>query len=588
SAFLHGLAARQPADLALAPLTHDVALTAPAGIVSGVARPVVGGARPHGPLTLLRRLQRRVLGAAAAVGSGPPVLEEGPAAAGVTAPPHEEEPFAEVESGEHVDAAVAVEPDVLSVREPAAPPPPERAPAGRPDAQALAPTAPAQRATVAPRTAVVRGAPVRPPSRPVRPDPDAEPGGGRSAPRPLVPRVAPGETLPPLDAPPSPAIVGRAPGRATPVEAPPPEPAVTPSATRPVPPERRRHLRGLGPPLAERPAQTREGGVDDSPRPTRRPQQEPEPTRARDAAPPLRRPGARPPAPTPQAEADLVPEPRGAPAELAAAPGVSLPEAPTVRPRSQVSPGVSDLPDRQPAAQPSPPTPKHSTRPARVQPAPRPPAPLVSRRAMARVQRAAEEVPQAVRVEVERRLRTDLSGTRIHRGGESDEAARDLRARAFTLDTEIHVPSQHGPLHSGPARSLVAHELVHVAQQRRLGGSLPGEDSPAGRALEAEALTVEGGLTGAPAAAPPPTATFDTGGAPAPAGTATTTSARPATGRSPRSGPQRAPLPAHADEPGAQESVEELADRLYGHIRTRLRSELLVDRERAGLMTDVR
>ncbi len=285
-----------------------------------------------------------------------------------------------------------------------------------------------------------------------------------------------------------------------------------------------------------------------------------------------------------------MPETHPAPAAPPPAPpSASKPEEPAARTHSLVFQREPALPHWAPAEPPRPHTPAHTAHSARAQPAPHPPAPLVSRRAMARVQRAAEEVPQAVRVEVERRLRTDLSGTRIHRGGESDDAARDLRARAFTLDREIHVPSHHGPLHAGAARSLVAHELVHVAQQRRLGGSLPGEDSPAGRALEAEALTVEAGLSGAPPAAPPPATTFAIGGAPAPPAAATTSSAGPPTAPAPRSGPQRAALPAHGDEPGGpHENIEELADRLYGHIRTRLRSELLVDRERAGLMTAMR
>jgi hypothetical protein len=34
------------------------------------------------------------------------------------------------------------------------------------------------------------------------------------------------------------------------------------------------------------------------------------------------------------------------------------------------------------------------------------------------------------------------------------------------------------------------------------------------------------------------------------------------------------------------DEVEELADRLYDHIRARLRAELLIDRERAGLLAD--
>ena len=34
------------------------------------------------------------------------------------------------------------------------------------------------------------------------------------------------------------------------------------------------------------------------------------------------------------------------------------------------------------------------------------------------------------------------------------------------------------------------------------------------------------------------------------------------------------------------DELEELADRLYDRIRTRFRSELLIDRERAGLLAD--
>jgi hypothetical protein len=47
------------------------------------------------------------------------------------------------------------------------------------------------------------------------------------------------------------------------------------------------------------------------------------------------------------------------------------------------------------------------------------------------------------------------------------------------------------------------------------------------------------------------------------------------------------PPPAPAGGPGA-EDLEALAGRLYERIRRRLRSELLLDRERSGLMTDRR
>jgi hypothetical protein len=41
-------------------------------------------------------------------------------------------------------------------------------------------------------------------------------------------------------------------------------------------------------------------------------------------------------------------------------------------------------------------------------------------------------------------------------------------------------------------------------------------------------------------------------------------------------------------EPAAPLDIDDLARRVYGQVRTQLRSELLIDRERAGLLTDFR
>ena len=54
------------------------------------------------------------------------------------------------------------------------------------------------------------------------------------------------------------------------------------------------------------------------------------------------------------------------------------------------------------------------------------------------------------------------------------------------------MPSEQGPLDREPGRSLIAHELVHVAQQRKIGPtSIPREDSSEGRSLESHAQSVE-------------------------------------------------------------------------------------------------
>ena len=82
---------------------------------------------------------------------------------------------------------------------------------------------------------------------------------------------------------------------------------------------------------------------------------------------------------------------------------------------------------------------------------------------------------------------------RIRRGSEANELAGALDARAFTHAGEIYLPDSHGPLSGQKARSLLAHEMTHVAQQRRLGSSLPHEDTAHGQQLEAQAAAAESG-----------------------------------------------------------------------------------------------
>jgi hypothetical protein len=80
----------------------------------------------------------------------------------------------------------------------------------------------------------------------------------------------------------------------------------------------------------------------------------------------------------------------------------------------------------------------------------------------------------------------------VRAGRNVDAAARDMQARAFTHDGEVHLPSS--TLARGPAEvePLLAHEMTHVMQQRILGPhALPVESSLAGQALEAEAQAAE-------------------------------------------------------------------------------------------------
>jgi hypothetical protein len=83
-------------------------------------------------------------------------------------------------------------------------------------------------------------------------------------------------------------------------------------------------------------------------------------------------------------------------------------------------------------------------------------------------------------------------GITVRVGRASDAAARQLQARAFTHDGEVHVSSAAlgGTQHE--VEGLIAHEMHHVLQQRIIGpGRLPLETTAAGAALEAEAQAVE-------------------------------------------------------------------------------------------------
>jgi hypothetical protein len=198
----------------------------------------------------------------------------------------------------------------------------------------------------------------------------------------------------------------------------------------------------------------------------------------------------------------------------------------------------------------------------------------------------------------------------VHRGAAASDLSTALQARAFTSSGEIYLPASHGPLNAGPAKSLLAHELTHVAQQRRLGSSLPTEASPHGGALEAEAVAAEssGSL---PLAAPPrPTKHEDAAGPLAAAGAQRAPIAAAARTGDPSAPPaditetvrlsmgaQRAPMESasrrgtHANELAGkgqrtEQELEDLAGQLYARIGSRLRRELLVDRERAGLVMD--
>lgn len=235
---------------------------------------------------------------------------------------------------------------------------------------------------------------------------------------------------------------------------------------------------------------------------------------------------------------------------------------------------------------------------------------------------------------IEARTGADLGDVAVHRGPAVAEAARDLQARAFTVDGAVHLPDEHGPLSAGAGRSLLAHELTHVAQQRVLGAGLPPESSPLGQRLEAEAVAAErsaatGTTVRLPSAATqsaplplaqrapePLTPTADPAVAAVRAGVARPagggsihfvepggTASSGITAGSPSGSVQRAAAaeaPAAAAAPGGSPAAEagdpadadegqeldELARRLWPRLSERLRGDLLTQREHGGALVE--
>ena len=211
--------------------------------------------------------------------------------------------------------------------------------------------------------------------------------------------------------------------------------------------------------------------------------------------------------------------------------------------------------------------------------------------------RPSEPVPPSLRGEVEATLGADLFDVQVKRGSGATSESRRIGARGFTAGRAVHVPAAHGPLAAGPGRSLLVHELVHAAQQQRLGPDLPSEDTNVGQGLEDEARLLE--RTWRHPAGNGPRATAE------PGPVQQLASAEPAPAPAPKPGacsdpghhvqraegdaePAPAPSGASATAPaGGGSDLEQMADQLFPRIRGRLLSELRDYRERSGTLVDL-
>jgi uncharacterized protein DUF4157 len=293
-------------------------------------------------------------------------------------------------------------------------------------------------------------------------------------------------------------------------------------------------------------------------------------------------------------------------------PGLELASPPVVQRKAQEapmtpSPARPETPATSPPAVSSPPV---VPRPIRTA-APRPAAaassaPLVSARPLqTRMQRAPLSASRPSRQSASPTDEPTPSGgpVRVHRGTVASDLAESLDAKAFTHQGEIYLPPSAGAIGSPAARSLLAHELTHVAQQRAFGSRLPQEHTAHGQELEAKAASAEKHPE-LPLAQPPvkPSASEaepqDLASAQRRPTNMTqrseivdsTTINFPSSVQRAPARPSPKPSPATPDASDTKKSeteLEELAGQLYGRISRRLRRELLVDRERAGLMVDL-
>ena len=87
-------------------------------------------------------------------------------------------------------------------------------------------------------------------------------------------------------------------------------------------------------------------------------------------------------------------------------------------------------------------------------------------------------LPEHVRAPMEQALATDFSHVRLHTDGEADRLSRSLHAQAFTTGQDIFLRRGQADWASSTGRELIAHELIHVVQQR---ATTPGSAPTLGR-----------------------------------------------------------------------------------------------------------
>jgi len=222
--------------------------------------------------------------------------------------------------------------------------------------------------------------------------------------------------------------------------------------------------------------------------------------------------------------------------------------------------------------------------------------PLLSARPLTAlaIQRASERRPTATETAPAGVTRSSSGARRPFRGGD----AAMTRATVAERD-DLYVSPWKGSMGDAPARTLPVRELVQVSQQRPTAGESPEVPQEAWR-VDAETIPIQRSVAAGPElplarSATPALHSSTSWLSGLDLATQITTIQRVPETVTSGPAPSEAPatLTALAGESHAQSKTEEthlneLAAKLYDKIRSRLRHELLVDRERAGFLTDLR
>ncbi|HEU5257927.1 MAG TPA: DUF4157 domain-containing protein [Vicinamibacterales bacterium] len=104
------------------------------------------------------------------------------------------------------------------------------------------------------------------------------------------------------------------------------------------------------------------------------------------------------------------------------------------------------------------------------------------------------KIPMPLQSLLEESVGVNLSGVRLHADAESSKLANAMDARAITMGEDVHFGSGEYQPESGRGQQLIAHEIVHVAQQARAPNAgfdrEPTPTAPSSGALEKEATTL--------------------------------------------------------------------------------------------------